>query len=202
MPRPKLTKRLILVIADMNSGGSDHKTISLATGFTEDRVKKILSGVGITPHQFDQLNAAKSRTLQTKYCAGAEHHREMQVLVKDCYKTIAKAINGYDENPDLAVKTSWKVLENAGIPVFQQPKIQFGGDDSPVNVAFNSDKGQQALDDVFASIRKTTPDMTQLPAIGTPSKHIRISQAEVVVNAPVTEDMELVEEPKQEGVPA
>ena len=131
--------------------------------------------------------------------ADIRHQTEMSQMTDRAYQTVRQALCAFDAEPKLATETAWKVLQNAGFPVFNEKTgLEAGQVNTQINY-YNNPKAAAAFETVLASVTKTTEAMTSpLGPVGAPSRHIRTSEAEVVTKHP-TEDQPIVVPPTPSG---
>lgn len=193
-------------IAHAVAGGLDESAMMESADLSKARLRNLLDRK-IPQHQLAVFDTHLARAKSRKALAKIKHVSEMTQMARRAYEVIDDTM-GYEQakaNPELASRNAWKVLENADAPVFQQ---KTAGHTTQVNTQINLQtlaKAQEAFDVTTESVRRTTSEemLEPLPPIGTPSRHIHISEAESVgaseTVAEKAEDTGIEGEPEEGG---
>ncbi len=179
MPK-KFTDTQLCYVAQGVVAGLDNSLMQASADLTLPRLKKILDGK-LTTHEQAIYETHLARAKSQVALAAIRHSAEMTQLIPDAYEAIQAAVRGRAENPELSYRAARDILKDAKAPLHDS--VVPGTTVNTQNNHYYSDKrGQAAMEVLLGSVDKTTSNLmpTPLPPIGTPSKHIHISEAEVV----------------------
>ena len=185
-----LTEAQLQLLAQMQAREVDRKQIVLATGLSEYRVKKITerkegAESGLTLSQQNRYDTLLSQARQAAYAVGVRHSMKMEEMVEDAYGALNSAVNSFDVHPELATKTAWEILKNAGAPVHSEREITTGATANTQVNFYASPKGVEAVETVVSAITEMRGEMAvPLPPIGASSPHLRTSEADVLPISP------------------
>ncbi len=188
MPPSKLTDSQLQILAVQDVAGKGLETMALSTGLTKSRVEGIVNDGRLKGVQLKAFEGFRANARIVRHAADEKFKMEMQEIAPTAIETIGKAAGSFEANPDLATRTSWDVLRNAGMPVVSE-RGAGGGDMNAVNQInnfFQTPKAQESLTTAFDAIKVATEGMDPLGPVGGPSKHIRVSEAELVTAPKLT----------------
>ena len=180
MPK-KYTDIQLSSIAHGVVAGLGPNDMAQSADLTVARVNRVISGE-LPKHELAVYETHLSRAKSRLALARVRHQSEMDTLVQPAYDAISHVVRDFANNPALAVQEAHKILEWAG---HIEPKTTAAP--GSINAQFNfqnvEPKGVEAIDTLIESVAKTTSQEmeTPLPPIGTPSRHITVSQAETIV---------------------
>ncbi len=194
----KITDTQLCYVAQGVVAGLDNSLMQASADLTLVRLKRILDG-NLSKHEQAVYDTHLARAKSQVALATIRHSAEMTQLIPDAYAAIAHAVQNKD-NPELAYRAARDILKDGKAPLHDS--VTPGQVVNTQNNHYYADKRGQAAMDVFkGSVGKTTTDLmpTPLPPVGAPSKHIHISEAEVVgVDIP---RLKVVEDDGVEGEP-
>jgi len=183
-----LTSHQVKYLALGDASGKDMKLIAKSVDLPVRDVKRVLGGELLCVSDRKSFRAIRRASLARRHASDVRHRAKMDALADAAYATIERAVGSFDNFPDLATKTAWQVLNNTGVDVQPVHGAADGGDGGgTVNAQVNFMGGPQAGEailTVMKGISAATEGMTPLDPIGSPSKHIRVSEAEVVSSSP------------------
>ena len=183
VPRHVLAETQVLHLARMSASGAATKSMCLATDLSEYMVKQIMLGDGLNDRQRLIFDKEHALALQIEHSGEVRHKQKMWEMSEAAYDVIQNILIPTEaaKHPDLAARTAWDVLKNAGVPVHSEKQVTGGMTANTQLNFYASEKGAQVLDSVTEALKSSNTAMTPLPPINAGNKHTHVSEAEAIV---------------------
>ena len=182
----KLTDTQLDYLALAESEARSINSTHLATGLDPTIIKRVWQGV-LRPEERSRYQTYRSKHENRQILAELRFRQEMTDLVDDAYAAIRNAVTD-PEDAKLAEATAWKILNGAGAPVRGAADISSRKEaEATINAQFNimSNEAADRVGGSLSSIVETFKQMSPLPPVTDPKRHLRTSQAPTVTDLAV-----------------
>ncbi len=177
------------------ASGMDPEHIQESAGLTKHMYDKLQARTDVDEHQLTIYDAYLARASSRAALVMIRHQTRCEDMVEPSYRAIQHAIEDFQSNADLAVRTAkWLLQQSAGAPLVEET--------APANQAntqinfYTQEKSAKVIEGFIDSVAKTTTELmtTPLPHINEPSRHVSVSEAEVVTPHPSGDEVDPLNE--------
>ena len=164
------------------ASGLDPAHICESAGLTRHMYDKLLARTEVDTHQLAVYDTHLARASARTALVTLRHRAEMDQMVPAAYAAINHSVSDYVANPELASRMAkWILQQAAGAALVEETTGHGNQANTQVNI-YAGEKSREAVLGFIDSVQKTTSELMQtpLPHINEPSRHVTVSEAEVV----------------------